>query len=81
VIFQSQFVNRLASLHRDVVRALQISVRHVSDADICPNVLTSCRELAAVIRQLSLCYAQLEVVSDTSQPDIILSLINDIVVS
>jgi hypothetical protein len=71
----------MASLHRSVVRALQIHVRHMSDADICPNVSASCRELAAVIRQLSLCYAQLEVVSDASQPDVILSLINDIVVS
>lgn len=75
--FKNLFVNRLVSVHRAVVRALQIHVRHMSDSDVCPSVSASIVDLAAVLRQLSLCCAQFQVVSDDS----VSTLINDIVVS
>jgi len=73
--------SRLASLHRGAVRALHVCVRSMSDADVCRGVLVGCRDVAVVIRRLTLCSVQLNVVTDTSpSPDDTLSLLDDILV-
>ena len=70
-------ISRLASLHRGVIRALQVYVRSMSDADVCRGVLSGCRDLATVIRCLTLCSTQLDVTS-ASQSDDVLSLLDDL---
>jgi len=73
--------SRLASLYRGILRALNVYVRSVSDADVCHGVLEGCRDLAAVIQRLMLCSEQLGVGSNTSpQPHVVLSLLDDILV-
>ena len=74
-------MSRLASLHRGVIRALHVYVRSMSDADVCHGVLAGCRDLAAVVRHLTLCSVKLDVASNTSpKPDDVLSLLDDILV-
>jgi len=78
---QRQMMSRLASLHRGVVRALRIYVRSMSDADVCRGILAGCRDLAAVIRRVTLCSVQLGVANITKpQPDDVLSVLDDFLV-
>jgi len=74
-------MSRLASLHRGVVRALHVYVRSMSYADVCHGILVGCRDLAAVIRRLTLCSVRLGLATNAApQPDDMFSLLDDILV-
>jgi len=75
-------ISRLASLHRGIVRALHIFVRSLADADVCRGLLDGCRDLAAIVRRLTLCSLQLDVASSTAaRSENVLSLLDDVLVS
>lgn len=79
---QGQLTSRLAALHRGVVRALQLLVQQMSDGGDHRSVARDYRDLAIIIRQLSICCAQLEVTNESSlaQEDL-LNLLKDFAVS
>lgn len=73
--------SRLAALHRGVVRALQLLVTQMSDDEGLQSVARDYRDLAIIIRQLSMCCAQLEITNESlhAQEDL-LDLIKDVAV-
>ena len=80
-VFQTQFLNRLASAHRGAVRALKSLVDVIGDLDISKGLPKSYHELTLVVRQLSLCCAQLEIAGESGVPDSVMHLINEMNVS
>ena len=79
--FQSQLTSRLATIHRGVVKALQMLVKQMSDIGSHKSIPRGYHDLAVIIRQLSISCAQLEVTTESVVTDDVLSLLKDIVVN
>lgn len=72
---KTQTLHRLAAAHRGAVRALQSFVQHLPDQDISHGMPKVYQELALLIRQLSLCCAELEVGGETGVPESVVSIL------
>ena len=78
---QSKLLLRLAAAHRAAVRALQAFVNQLPDVNLSVGLPRTYKELTLVVRQLSLCCAQLEVSGDTPVPESVTNLLQDMAVS
>ncbi len=74
---QSKVLARLAAAHRGAVRALQTFVQHLPDCRLELGLPRGYHDLAELLRQLSLCCAQLEVAGETAVPESVLHLMKD----
>ncbi|XP_061460739.1 protein moonraker isoform X2 [Rhineura floridana] len=70
---KSRAMARLAAAHRGAIRALQVFATHFADQPEQQPIPAHCKELGNLIRQLSLCSAQLEM--DSSIPDVVIDLL------
>ena len=79
IFFQTLLLGRLAAAHRGTLRALQSLHQHLPDYALHKNGMPrTYTELLFLIRQLSLCCAQLEVAGETGVPSSVLNLLKDV---
>ncbi|XP_076590844.1 protein moonraker isoform X3 [Chaetodon auriga] len=71
---KSLAMNRLAAAHRGALRALQAVIHQLSDLSHV-KVPPYCKELAQLIRQLSLCSAKVEVEQGSAVPETALDIL------
>ncbi|XP_070826140.1 protein moonraker isoform X2 [Chaetodon trifascialis] len=71
---KSMAINRLAAAHRGALRALQAVIHQLSDLSHV-KVPPYCKELAQLIRQLSLCSAKVEVEQGSAVPETALDIL------
>ena len=80
-IIQTQLLARLASVHRSVVRTMQNFMKYLYDQDSDRNMARVQQELAALIRQLSLCATRLQIAGDSHVPEAVSELLKEAAVS
>ncbi|XP_056414393.1 protein moonraker isoform X2 [Hyla sarda] len=74
---KSRAMSRLATVHRGAIRALQLLVNQLSERGE-QQIPSLYRELGHIIRQLSLCTAQLETGSDPAASNLISSILQQV---
>lgn len=79
-LFQSVTANRLAAAHRGTLRALQVVIHQLSDISG-GKLPPSYKELAQLIRHLSLCSAKVETENGSAVSDTVLSIMQKLEVS
>lgn len=71
----------MAAAYRAAVRALQAFVNQLPDTDLSEGLPRAYREFMLIVRQLSLCCAQLEIAGESWMPESVTNLLQDMAVS
>ncbi|XP_013412021.1 protein moonraker isoform X2 [Lingula anatina] len=72
---KSRTLHRLAAAHRGAVKAIQAYVNHLPEEETRHGMPKLYQELALLIRQLSLCCAELEVGGESGVPDVVKNIL------
>ena len=78
--FQARVLRRLTAAHRGAVRALQDLVNQFTEYDLRLGLPRAYTELCVLLRQLSLCCAQLEIAGESGVPEAVMHLLEDVAV-